>query len=167
MKKIALTFIFLISINVFSQEEKRIFNSEFEKFVLQCETIGRTITNKDIETEFSNWYEGIDSEKLNLEVKQLESDIKNSELEVTYSLIMMSENPLIYSFHFYNEITKTEYGQLFIRFADRENNLVDDIKVVSKTQLEEINKESEIELENMNIPPPPPPPPIKKKKNEN
>ncbi|MGR7813224.1 hypothetical protein [Lacinutrix undariae] len=60
----------------------------------------------------------------------------------------------------------TENHIEFIRFKDRENNLVDDIKVVSKKQMEEISAESEKESGTLNIPPPPAPP-TEKKKNGN
>ncbi|WP_028873631.1 hypothetical protein [Psychroserpens burtonensis] len=166
MKKITLTLLFLISINIYSQEQQKIFKPEFEKFVIQCETIGRTIINKNVATELSSWYEGSDIEKVNSNINQLESDIDNSVLDATYYLVMMNENPLIYSFHFYNEETKTEFGQLFIQFMDRENNLVDNIRFASKTEMKKVSEESKIYPGNMKIPPPSPPQ-TKKKKNRN
>ncbi len=45
MKKLSITVAFLISLNVFSQE-KKIFSTELNEFVLQCENIGRTIIDK-------------------------------------------------------------------------------------------------------------------------
>jgi len=163
MRNTLLILILFISTNIFAQEKKEILKPELEKYVLQCENIGRILIDKNESTDLTNWYEGIDTEKAISEIKQLESDIDNSELKATYYLTMMNENPLIYSYHFYNKETKTEFGQLFIRFKDRENNLVDDIKVVSKKQMEEINAESDKESGTLNIPPPAPP--TEKKKN--
>jgi hypothetical protein len=166
MRNITLILIFLTSTNIFAQEKKEIFKPELEKYVLQCENIGRTITDKNILSDLNKWYDGTDKENAISEIKKLESNIDKSELDATYYLTMMNENPLIYSYHFYNKETKTEFGQLFIRFKDRENNLVDDIKFVSKAQMEEINAESKKSSGTMNIPPPPPPP-VGKKKNGN
>jgi hypothetical protein len=163
MRNTLLILILFISTNIFAQEKNEILKPELEKYVLQCENIGRILIDKNESTDLTNWYEGIDTEKAISEIKQLESDIDNSELKATYYLTMMNENPLIYSYHFYNKETKTEFGQLFIRFKDRENNLVDDIKVVSKKQMEEINAESDKESGTLNIPPPAPP--TEKKKN--
>ena len=166
MRNTLLILILLTSINIFAQEKKEIFKPELEKYVLQCENIGRILIDKTISKDLNKWYEGTDKETVISEIKQLETDIDNSELKATYYLTMMNENPLIYSYHFYHKETKTEFGQLFIRFKDRENNLVDDIKVVSKKQMEEISAESEKESGTLNIPPPPAPP-TEKKKNEN
>jgi hypothetical protein len=166
MKKIALITLFLTSTYVLAQKDKRIFQPEFQSFVLQCNNIGQTIIDKNESVELNNWYEGIDAEKIKTEIQKLESDIDKSDLEATYYLVMMNEEPLIYSFHFYNKETKVEFGQLFIRFKNRENNLVDDIKVINKEQMELINKEVEEQPLPTNIPPPPPPP-IEKKKNGN
>lgn len=170
MKNISITLIFLISISIFSQEKKKIFNPELKKYVLQCEYIGRTIIDKNVSSDLDKWYDGIDKEKAILKIKQLESDINNSKLDVTYHLIMMNESPLIYTYHFYNKETKTKFGQLFIQFKDRENDLVDYVKLVTKSRMEEIDAELENKLNtepSVPIPPPPPPPPIEKKKKGN
>ena len=78
---------------------------------------------------------------------------------------MINDKPLIYSFHFFNKETKEEFGQLFIYFKDKENNLVDDLKFVSKTKMETFNKEIGENTDLINIPPPPPP--QTKKRSEN
>ena len=165
MRKTATILTLLISLNIFSQE-KTILDSDLKEFVLQCENIGRTITAKNIATNLTEWYDGIDKEKAESFIKQLESDINNSELDVTYYLVMLNENPLIYSFHFFNKETKEEFGQLFIYFKDKENDLVDDLKFVSKANMEMLDEEPDENTGLINIPPPPPPPPLKKK-NEN
>lgn len=131
------------------------FQPEFQSFVLQCNNIGQKIIDKDESVKLDDWYEGIDAEKIKSEIRKLESDIDKSDLEVTYYLVMMNEEPLIYSFHFYNKETKTEFGQLLIRFKNRKNNLVDDIKVIDKEQMELINKKAEEQPLPTNIPPPP------------
>lgn len=162
MRKTATILTLLISLTIFSQE-KTIFDSDLKEFVLQCENIGRTITDKNITTNLTEWYGGFDEEKVESFIKQLESDINNSELDVTYYLVMLNKNPLIYSFHFFNKETKEEFGQLFIYFKDKENNLVDDIKFVSKSKMEMLDEEPDENTGLINIPPPPPPPSLKKK----
>ncbi len=161
MRKTSTILILLISLNIFSQE-KRIFSSEFKEFVLQCENIGSTITDKSIATNLTEWYDGVDKEIAESAIKQLESDINRSKLNVTYYLTILNENPLIYSFHFFNKETKEEFGQLFIYFKDKENNLVDDLKFVSKAKMEMLDSKPDENTGLINIPPPPPPPPIKK-----
>ena len=164
MKKFVLITLFLTSISVFAQKDKEILEAEFHPFVLQCNNIGQTIIDKNQSVKLEDWYEGIDVEKINTEIQKLESDIDKSDLEATYYLVMINEQPLIYSFHFYNKETKTEFGQLLIRFKNRENTLVDDIKVMDKEQMELINKEAEEKPLPTNIPPPPP---TEKKKERN
>ena len=164
MKKVSLITFLIISINIFSQEKKELFNSEFSKFIIQCNNIGKTIIEKNKATELKSWYEGINSEKVNLEIKKLESDINNSELDVTYYLVMLRKEPLIYSFHFYNKETKTEFGTVLISFKNRENNLVDSIKIENKEELEKLNTQFENEAEIPSLPARKLPP-IGKKKN--
>ncbi len=159
MKNNILIIILLIGGNIFSQEERKLFQSEFAPYTFQCEKIGRLLIDKTIESNLMDWYEGKDLRRIKSEIEKLESDVDKSDLEVTYYLVMMNEQPLIYTFHFYNEETKTEFGRLFIRFNNRDNNLVDDIKVIDKKQLESINKESQNQPLPTNIPAPPLPKP--------
>ena len=72
---------------------------------------------------------------------------------------------MIYTFDFRNTETGTSFGQMYIRFINRENILVDDIKIVTKSKMKEI----ELESENSELPklPPPPKPPKEKKKSGN
>ena len=143
------------------------FDSELKEFVIQCENIGRTITNKSKASEFDKWFEGDNKVKAESCVRELESDINNSELDVTYYLVMINDKPLIYSFYFFNKETKEEFGQLFIYFKDKENNIVDDLKFVSKTKMETFNKEVGENTDLINIPPPPPPQTKKRSENLN
>lgn len=164
MRKIIGIIIFLTSVNIYTQEKKKIFNTEYKTYVIQCENIGSTIINKNVSLEIDNWYEGNDKEKVVQDLKQLEYEIDISELDVTYYLMLMNKKPLIYTYHFYNKETKAEFGQLFIQFKDRENNLVDYVRLVNSEKLKEI--ETQADLKNDFIPPPPPPP-IEKKNNGN
>ncbi|WP_298321422.1 hypothetical protein [uncultured Aquimarina sp.] len=157
-------YIFLITaftiIKVVSQEQKTIFQPEFAPFTIQCEKIGRAIVDKNSNSIVSEWYEG---EKLNEKtslITQLESDIDASKLEVTYYLILINEEIPAYTFHFFNEKTKEEFGQLFLLFKNRDNVLIDDIKLVDKAGMEKIKSESDKNNKFKNIPPPPPPPSI-------
>ncbi len=162
-----LLFTIIISANVFAQEQKRIFKKEFAIFSIQCEHIGKTIIDKNVTTDFENWYEGQEKEKGLAAIQQLENDINQSHLEVTYHLVLLNENPLIYTYNFYNEKTKSEFGQLFIKFTNRDNILVDDIKFTSKAKMEEIyaKNKGDATYEGA-IPPPPPPPPLPKTSNK-
>ncbi|MBJ7883083.1 hypothetical protein [Gelidibacter salicanalis] len=160
MKNKILTLILIISINSFSQENKKLFQSEFAPFTIQCEKIGRIITDKTTESNLSDWYEGTDSDELVTELIAFESEIDKSDLKITYYLTLINESPLIYIFDFANEETKKSFGQLYIRFINRDNILSDNLKFVTKKEMEEIKTELLI------IPPPPPPSP-KKKKNGN
>ncbi|WP_299685704.1 hypothetical protein [uncultured Dokdonia sp.] len=165
-KRILFVISLCISINLFAQEERKIFSDEFKKFVLQCETIGNVLIDKNKEAKISDWYEGEETELIASYLKQLEADIDASTLEVTYYLVMLKENPLVYSFHFFNKETKEEFGQLFINFQTGDNILVDDLHYVSKAKIEMLDVESDKKTGLITIPPPPPPPPspLKKKK---
>ncbi len=138
MKKLAITLAFLISLNVFSQE-KKIFSTELNEFVLQCENIGRTIIDKNKATDLTEWYAGRDNEITERNIKQLESDIDNSILDVTYHLTMIYENPRLYRLHFYSQETNEEFGQLYLSFRDTRHNLVGDLKFLSKEKMEMID----------------------------
>ena len=164
MKNSILITIFLISLNSFSQEKRKMFQSEFELFTIQCEKIGRLLIDKTSESNIKEWFEGNDLDKFKSELAAFESEIDKSELDVTYYLSLMKENPLIYSFDFRNAETETPFGQVYIRFIDRQNILVDDIKIVTKSKMEDI----ELESENSELPklPTPPKPPKEKKKKE-
>ena len=160
MKKYLLIITVLTVIKVVSQEQKTLFQPEFTPFTIQCEKIGRTIADKNTNSIVSEWYEG---EKLNEKISlisQLESDIDASELDVTYYLVLINEKVPAYSFHFFNKETKEEFGQLFLLFKNRDNVLIDEIKLVDKAGLGKIKSESEKKSEFKNIPPPPPPPPL-------
>ena len=141
------------------------FQSEFAPYTTQCEKIGRLLIDKTAESNLTEWFEGNDLDKFKSELVEFESEIDKSELDVTYYLSLMNENPLIYTFDFRNAETEKPFGQIYIRFINRENILVDDIKVVTKSKMEEI----ELESENSELPklPPPPKPPKEKKKNGN
>ena len=141
MKYITFIITLFLSLNIFSQERKKIDEPEYKKFVQQAEYIGKTIVDKNIITDVNNWYEGIDKENVLSDIQQLERDINNSELDVTYSLSTLNKNPLIYTLRFYNEPSKTEFGILFIRFKNRENNIVDDIRLADKTTMEGVEEE--------------------------
>ncbi|MBN4070764.1 hypothetical protein JYT76_03700 [Olleya sp. AH-315-F22] len=141
------------------------FQSELASYTIQCEKIGRLLIDKTTESNLTEWFEGNDSEKLASELLKFESEIDESELNVTYYLSLMSENPLVYSFDFRNAETKKPFGQIYIRFINRDNILVDDINLVTKSKMEEI----ELESKNSELPklPPPPKPPKEKKKSGN
>jgi hypothetical protein len=157
MKNILLIAILLISMVGTSQEKRKIFQEEFVPYTLQCEKIGRLLIDKTKVSNLTEWYEGNDLEKFKSELSEFESVIDNSELEVTYHLLLMNENPAIYSFNFSNIETKTTFGQIFIRFKNRENILVDDLKIITKSKMEEIKLESEnSELPKLPLPPKPP-----------
>jgi hypothetical protein len=121
--------------------------------------------DKNQSVKVDDWYEGMDVERIKPEIEKLELNIDKSDMEITYYLVMVREEPLIYSLGFYNTESKTEFGQLLIRFKDKENNLVDYIKVIGKKEMEMINKEANEQPLPTNILPPPPP--IEKKKNGN
>ncbi len=165
MKNKFLIVTFLISVTIYSQEKKKLFQAEFAPFTIQCEKIGRLLIDKTIESKLSDWYEGIEPEEINLELIKFESEIDKSELDITYYLILMSENPLFYSFDFHNEQTKEQFGQLFVRFKDRENTLVDRVQFISKSKMDEIESENNSEFND--IPLSPLLPSEKKKKNGN
>ncbi|WP_299365415.1 hypothetical protein [Winogradskyella sp.] len=141
------------------------FQSEFAPYTIQCEKIGRLLIDKTAGSNLTEWFEGNDLDKYKSELSEFESDIDKSELEVTYYLSLMSENPLIYAFDFRNAETETPFGQIYIRFINRENILVDDIKIITKSKMDEIESESD----NSELPklPPPPKPPKEKKKSGN
>ena len=134
------------------------FQAEFASYTIQCEKIGRILTDKTTASNLSEWYEGTDSEKFISELIAFESEIDKSDLKVTYYLTLINDKPLIYIFDFANEETEKSFGQLYVRFINRENILSDNIKFVTKLEMEEIKAEL------INIPPPPPPP-VEKKKN--
>ena len=143
MKKIILLSIIIYSTSIFSQEKKEKGVSEFIKFKIQCEHIGKAIIDKNAVTDIYNWYEGIDEKNSLSNLKQLKSDINNSELEVTYLLTLLnrsSEDPIVYMIHFYDDQSKIEFGRLFIRFKDKNNNLVDDIRVANKATIEGVEE---------------------------
>ncbi len=52
---------------------------------------------------------------------------------------MVYENPLLYRLNFYNKETEMEFGQLYISFRDKRNNLVDGLKFLSKEKIEMID----------------------------
>ncbi len=161
MKKIVLFTIVLISMNSFAQEKRKMFQAEFTSFTIQCEKIGRLLIDKTIASDLSEWYEGSDLEKLKSEIAAFESEIDGSDLEVTYYLSLMNEKPLIYTFDFRNAESGTPFGQIFIRFKNDDNTLVDDLRIVTKSKIEEIESESE----NSDFPKlPPPPKPTKETK---
>jgi len=165
MKNIILITIVLISTNSFAQEKRKMFQAEFASFTIQCEKIGRLLIDKTIASDLSEWYEGSDLEKLKSEIADFESEIDGSDLEVTYYLSLMNEKPLIYTFDFRNAESGTPFGQIFIRFKNDDNTLVDDLRIVTKSKIEEIESESE----NSDFPklPPPPKPPKETKKTGN
>ena len=90
MKKIALITVFLVSINSFSQEKRKMFQSEFAPYTIQCEKIGRLLIDKTAESNLTEWFEGNDLDKFKSELSEFESDIDKSELEVTYYLSLMN-----------------------------------------------------------------------------
>ena len=141
------------------------FQSEFAPFTIQCEKIGRLLIDKTAESNLTEWFEGDDLDKFKSELAEFESEIDKSELDVTYYLSLMNESPLIYTFDFRNAETRKSFGQIYIRFINRENILVDNINIVTKSKMEEI----ELESENSELPklPPPPKPPKEKKENGN
>lgn len=163
MNKITTLILLIISLNILSQEKKNTVSSNSDIFISQCNKIGQSIIKKNKTTKLKSWYEGTNLKQQQLAIKKLELDINTSDLDVTYYLTMMNEKPLIYNFHFYNRATKTEFGNLLIKFKDRKNNLVDDIQVISKNQLKKINTEVKNQSLPKNIPLPPPPPPLTKK----
>lgn len=135
MKKLTITLTVLISLNVFSQE-KKMFSTELNEFVLQCENIGRTITDKNKATDITEWYDGRYKEITKASIKQLESDIDNAIADVTYNLTKVKETPLlIYRLHFFNKETKEKFGQLFISFRKKEDDLVDFLTFISKERM--------------------------------
>jgi len=130
MKNTILILLFLTSINVFTQEK-----SIYEKYKIQCEDIGRTIIDKNISTDLTEWYEGHSDTMLLWQIRQIERDIDNSKLDVTYSLTRISRypkatDPYEYRLRFYNKETETQFGKISIKFFDRKNNLVDKIWVI-------------------------------------
>lgn len=143
----------------FSQDTKKLFTEDLKVFTLRCQAIGDEITDKNKTTHTKQWFEGVDKTSVAKDILQLENDIDHSKLDVTYHLILMAEHPWVYTFHFYNEATKTEFGQLFIRFNDKDNDLVDYLAFVSKEKLQEIDDRAKGDSGFLNIPPPPPPPP--------
>ena len=143
MKKLSITLVFLISLNVFSQQKKA-FSSELDEFVLQCETIARTLIDKNKATNLTEWYEGHYKGIAETNIKQLESDIDNSLIDVTYRLTKVNENPQpyghrvyqVYRLRFYSKETQAEFGLLYISFKDKRNNLVDGISLLSREKVE-------------------------------
>ena len=165
MQKFVLVSFLFVAIGSFAQNDTKVLNEELAPFVVQCNEIGNAIINKAEATTLADWYEGPDADRLTAELRAFEAFIDNSKLEVTYYLQVLSDNPLIYSFHFANNETKTEFGQMFIHFKDQANLMVDDLKLLNKEQMELIDKNYGSSSLPTNIPPPPPPP-GKKKKNE-
>ncbi|MEF3080111.1 hypothetical protein [Winogradskyella poriferorum] len=139
------------------------FQSEFARFTIQCEKIGRLLIDKTAESNLTEWFEGDDLDKFKSELAEFESEIDKSELDVTYYLSLMNESPLIYRFDFRNAETRKSFGQIYIRFINRENILVDNINIVTKSKMEEI----ELESENSELPKLPPPPKLPKEKKKN
>ena len=166
MKKIFIITFILLSFQGIAQETRTMFTSELAPFTLQCEHIGRSISDKNVASDLSKWYEGPNLEKLTASIREIEGDINQSAVEVTYRLSLLREQSPIYLFHFHAKDRTVEFGQLFIYFEDDGNALVDDYKLLTKIELEEINSEIKNNIELKNIPPPPPPPPLIKKKNE-
>ncbi|WP_159090920.1 hypothetical protein [Aquimarina aquimarini] len=156
MKKHILLITILVTGGVLSQEKKTIFQPEFAPYTIQCEKIGRTIANKNSSSDVSEWYEGEKLQETISQISKLESDIDTSELEVTYYLVLINEEPPTYSFHFFNKETKEEFGQLSLLFKNRDNTLIDEIRLVDKAGLEKIKSKSEKDFEFKNIPSPPP-----------
>jgi len=169
MNRIVQILIFLISVNSFSQEELISFDPEFKIFLSQCYNIGQQLIDKNEIVDLNEWYEGEDLDNKFAKVQQLKSDFLSSELEITYHLVMMNEDPLIYNFTFYNKDTKSDFGLLIIGFKDRENNFVDYINTVSKATMDKGKIDLEKEPKEFSVPPPPPPPlpNTTKKKNGN
>ena len=169
MKISTLLLSIFITSAMFSQDNTKLLNPDLDKFIMRCQSLGESLTNKSIKTDLDTWYEGHDKQRALQHVNRLESDIDQSNLKVTYYLILMNENPWIYTFHFYNEETKAQFGQLFINFTDKDNDLVDYIAFVSKEKLAEIDNMPKDDSGFLVIPPPPPPPapapPVLKKKN--
>lgn len=138
MQKLSLTLALLISMTLISQEKKE-FRTELNEFVLQCENIGRSIIDTNKTTNLYKWYDGRSKELAETNIKQLESDIDNSILEVTYHLTMVYKDPLLYRLNFYSKETRLELGQLYLSFRNNRDNLVDGIKLLSKENIELIN----------------------------
>ncbi|WP_091407411.1 hypothetical protein [Aquimarina amphilecti] len=160
MKRYISLIAILTIVSAFSQEKKTIFQPEFASFTIQCEKIGRTIVDKNSISDVTEWYEGEKLQETISKISKLESDINASPLKVTYYLVLINEERPVYTFHFFNKETKEEFGQLFLLFKNRDNVLIDEIRLVDKTGLEKIKSESEKDSEFKNIPLPPPPPPI-------
>ncbi len=141
------------------------FDSEFAPFTLQCEKIGRHLIDKQKSYKLKEWYEGQKLDSLTITMQKFELEIDNSDLEVNYYLSLLSPKPIVYSFDLRNPETAESFGQIYIRFTDTDNILVDNLMIVQKSKMEEIEKESE-NSELLQLPPPPKPP-IGKKKNGN
>jgi len=141
MKNKIVFLVFLITANIYSQERKKLFQDEFAPFTLLCKKIGDSIIKKTAELKLSEWYEGSENEKINSNILKLKTDINKSKLNVTYWIMIMNEDPLIYTIHFGNNTTKEEFGQLYFVFKNRDNTLVDNVNFISKNEMEKIESE--------------------------
>ena len=166
MRKIFFITLTLLSLQSIAQEKAIMFTSELAPFTIQCEYIGRSMLDKNEATDLSKWYEGSNLEKLTASIREIERDINQSNLEITYRLSLIRKNSPIYLFHFHAKDAAIEFGQVFIYFEDDGNTMVDDYKLLTKIQFEKIDSEIKNNPKFKNIPPPPPPPPLLKKKND-
>lgn len=153
MKKIVFALVFLTT--VLHSQKKKIFNKKNAPYTLQCKRIGDLIIKKEPSLNISEWCENLALGKAEQYILHLQSEIKTVNDDITYDIILLKEEaPIFYTINIYNKKTLEEFGQLFIAFKDRENNLVDNINYLSKTDLDKIESDNK-SLENVKLPPPP------------
>lgn len=158
MKHIKL-FITLICFSTFSySQEKTMFQDDYKKFTIRCGLISNSIINKKEQSNFKDWFEGNDLKTKKKQFEKFEKYIDESKLDITYYLQLIDTEELIYVVSFYDKNSNEDFGIIYFKFNDKENDKVDDLKCVDKSIIDQTKENNNIDSF-QNIPPPPPPSP--------